>query len=336
MQTCTPSFQPGTAPQLSTSDLWSAIHQLSTGEGSVRARMKAFRNAFSFAVPTPGDIAAIHRFAGAGGLCEVAAGRGLWARLLQESGLAVDASDTAATKTGFSAYRSGYSDLLHRHAFFPVRKAKAADAAAATTARTLLLIWPPNETAVASASLKAFRGDQLVYVGEGFDPFNSDGYKAPSSCTADPAFFAWVDANWRLVGRRPGSGWCDIYDNVCFFRRRARPRIRPAISLRPETPAAVAKEYRAAVAGSGQAVALADLIGVVDLLGEFADPETVLEVVADFFAARNVAAESGFTGAGEPEFAPELTRLAGACSPDPAEQGRVLLELYGVIHAEIF
>ena len=171
------------------------------------ARRDHFRATFSYAVPTPRAVSRIAAFAGDGGVCEVGAGRALWARLLRDHGVRVDATDYAAEAGGISNAKSGYFNQSP-HLFHPVRQAFARRAAAETEARTLMMIWPPYGNPVASLSLEAFRGDQLVYIGE-------DRH----GCTADDAFFDQLESGWERVGGVGIPRWGRLQDRVNLYRR---------------------------------------------------------------------------------------------------------------------
>lgn len=168
---------------------------------------KAFRDTFGYAIPTPRAVARIAEFAGPGGVCEIGAGRALWARLLGDHGIAVDATDHAIEEGGISKAKAGYFDSSP-HVFHPVRCEFARRAAEATDAKTLMMVWPPYGLAVASLSLAAFRGDRLVYIGE-------DRH----GCTGDDAFFDLLDAEWQRVGGVGIPNWGHLSDRVHLYRR---------------------------------------------------------------------------------------------------------------------
>ena len=151
---------------------------------------RTFRYLFSYGIPSKAAILGIGDFAGGQPICEVGAGRGLWAKLLTAAGVAVDATDHAVTPEGLSRKKSGYFDES-RHLFHPVRTAFARQAAAAVTA------------------LYAFRGDRLVYVGT-----------TRGGCTADDSFFDRLASDWTLDRELPIPTWDGIGDRVQLYRRR--------------------------------------------------------------------------------------------------------------------
>lgn len=171
-------------------------------------RRMAFRRLFSYAIPTPSAVAGIAAFAGAGGVCEVAAGRGLWARLINEAGSPVEATDCAMTDRGFANEKSGYFDASP-HVFFPVRQDIAHNAAACTEKQTLLLVWPPYDTPVAAVALEAFRGNQLVFIGE-----------TRGGCTGGDDFFDALDQGWERGGAIAIPRWETSHDAAHFYCRK--------------------------------------------------------------------------------------------------------------------
>ena len=71
----------------------------------------------------------------------------------------------------------------------------------------LLLGWPPMSPMAVNA-LAAFRGERVVYVGEG-----------PGGCTANRAFFAALAGGWTRTGRQRPVRWPNIFDRASVWDR---------------------------------------------------------------------------------------------------------------------
>ena len=115
-------------------------------------------------------------------LCSVGAGTGFWERLLAERLLAhVEAWDLNPPRDGENTYN-------HEVEYFPIQKCSSAAFASSRTTDTsmLFLNWPPYDDPMATEALKAFKGNVLVYVGEGF-----------GGCTGDDEFHSIIGEEWE-------------------------------------------------------------------------------------------------------------------------------------------
>lgn len=135
------------------------------------------RKRYSWAVP---DEAALKTIAehSPGGVMEIGAGGGYWAMLLQQRGVDVIAYDPAPPGLSESQWHSG-------RAWTAVRVGDHLKAADHPT-RALLLCWPSYDEPWAALAIRAYRGDTVIYIGEG-----------PGGCTGDDAMHA-------LLGERSG------------------------------------------------------------------------------------------------------------------------------------
>lgn len=75
---------------------------------------------------------------------------------------------------------------------------------------TLLLCWPWYQSAMAYWSLRNFRGNQLIYIGE------QDG------CTGDAQFSRLLDRRWKRVLEQPIPVWWGMHDWLMVYERRRR------------------------------------------------------------------------------------------------------------------
>lgn len=147
---------------------------------------------FAWGIP---DERALSIVAAHSPIVEVGAGTGYWARLLEDRGADVIATD----RLELGGHWQGvlWTDVLERD---------AAEAAAAHPDRALLMVWPYGEMAV--DALDAYRGDTLIYVGEG-----NGGACAPSE------FFARLRLGWIPVAEVPVPQWFGLHDYLSVWRR---------------------------------------------------------------------------------------------------------------------
>jgi hypothetical protein len=167
---------------------------------------ETFRRTYAYAVPTPDVIARIAAFAD-GPIIEIGAGRGLWARLIQLAGGTVRVTDEAADG-GNMLSTNHYHHLREGQTWTPVERVDAVTAARDATEPTLLTVWPSYAMSWAHQALVAFKGERVVYVGEGYD-----------GCTADDAFHEELGVRWTLVDELAIPQWDGLHDRVYLYRR---------------------------------------------------------------------------------------------------------------------
>lgn len=136
-------------------------------------------------------------------LLDPLAGTGYWAYLLGQVGVEVFASDLRPPHPE--------SDLNIWHAMVEqhvlVKEENAAEAMIISEpGDTLLLSWPPASP-VAEETLKAFRGNQMIYIGE------------TSSTCASAEFWALVAVNWHAIGGHTPVQFEHMHDHVTVWSR---------------------------------------------------------------------------------------------------------------------
>jgi hypothetical protein len=138
---------------------------------------------FAYAVPTDAALSAIRALGMP--VLEIGAGTGYWAAVLQQRGVAVTAYDVAppspnmalAPDAGMNAYHAGVpcwtevkqggaSVAAHRPPNRPSGVDLAPTSSTSSSAYALMLCYPPPQSAMALESLRCFRGDAVVYIGE--------------------------------------------------------------------------------------------------------------------------------------------------------------------------
>jgi|SRR5579859_160419 len=74
--------------------------------------------------------------------------------------------------------------------------------------RTLFLCWPPYGGSMATECLEHYKGDRLIYIGEG-----------QGGCNADDNFFAALEKDWEEVASHRPIQWEAIHDWVTVYDR---------------------------------------------------------------------------------------------------------------------
>lgn len=162
-----------------------------------------FVNEASWAIPDIEAIETIADFIGDKIALEVGAGNALWAALLknqfQEKGLngTIIATDDFSWPNQYNCYTE-------------VENLKAEDAVnERPETDVLILIWPPYSKPMAFESLKSFKGDYVVYIGEG-----------EGGCTGDDNFHQCLSDEWENTNGHCIRQWSGINDYISFYIRK--------------------------------------------------------------------------------------------------------------------
>ena len=152
---------------------------------------------FAFAVP---DQVALDCVASFGPVVEVGAGTGYWSWLLRQMSVDVVAYDTRPP------------DSTHNGYFAPVfwtrvELGRGQDVVQQHPDRTLLLCWP-NMDDFALHTLAAYRGNRLIYVGEG-----------EGGCTATDDFHEELNEHWDLAAVVEIPQWPGLHDLLFVYER---------------------------------------------------------------------------------------------------------------------
>jgi hypothetical protein len=118
--------------------------------------------AYAFALPTDEALGAIAGVS-PGGVVELGAGTGFWARLLADRGVDVAAFDVAPPPSAQNRWFAGVTP------WYPVRPGDES-VAEGHASRTLLLVWPTRNEDWAAAAVERYTsagGQCVVFVGEG-------------------------------------------------------------------------------------------------------------------------------------------------------------------------
>ena len=199
-----------------------------------RAGIVAMRNysiaRYAFAIPTDQALDGI-RLRSPGGVVEIGAGTGYWARALDQRGVDVEAFDIEPAPSPANTWFAGTPP------WYPVQRADH-NVAGDRPGRTLLIVWPTKNEVWASAAVERYfeaGGACVAYVGEG-----------PGGHTGDDVFHALlgelvtcvqctyglmtspcicgVSARWSRSETIVLPHWTGYNDDLHLYTRRPPPR----------------------------------------------------------------------------------------------------------------
>ena len=148
--------------------------------------MRRFRQRYAYAVPNAAALEAIAAFSEGRPILEIGAGAAYWAYLLQQRGVHVEPFDVARLEGKKNTYWS-YKDAVAPQSWTAVAEGDVHVVPARSATRTLMLIWPPENDAMAYDALRLHRGDRVVFVGKTDDD------------TGSKAFFELLAHEWDLA-----------------------------------------------------------------------------------------------------------------------------------------
>lgn len=146
---------------------------------------------YAHAIPCDGIIDQIVKLSP---IIEMGAGNGYWAKLISDAGgdiIAIDNGETTEwTKTWFEILK-GTPRLLHKY-----------------TERTLMLCWPPLMSNMAFNSLRHYKGNTVIHIGEG-----------QHGCTGNNAFYELLEEQYELEREVQPPQWPGIHDYFEVWKR---------------------------------------------------------------------------------------------------------------------
>jgi len=156
---------------------------------------------FSYAIPHSSTLFALSlRLKGYKNILEVGAGSGLWTYLL--SGL----HDVPIRATDILDASYSYD---RRYKYLPIEKLDSVASIEKYDPEVLMMVWAPLGTSMAYESLKAFKGNLLVWIGE------SNG-----GCTGNADFFTELEENWKMIDDIDMTSWRGIHDGCSIWHRK--------------------------------------------------------------------------------------------------------------------
>jgi hypothetical protein len=158
-----------------------------------------FVQKYTWAIPTEGALALLARYSP---IVEMGAGTGLWASMLAARGADVVAFDAEPP----NIVKNHWHDRTE--IFFPVQPGTP-EVLANFPDRSLFLCWPPYNTAMASECLDYYRGQHVLYIGEG-----------KWGCTATDDFHETLENDFNMIEYTDIPQWNGIHDRVEAWRRK--------------------------------------------------------------------------------------------------------------------
>lgn len=169
---------------------------------------------YGFAIPTGKVIEKLRKY---GPFIEIGAGTGYWTYELRQAGIPAIATDLKPVdekhprKKGSDNenWEDGRNVYPFQRNWVNVVPLDASAAARAFDDWTLLTVWPCYKERWAARALLNYRGNTVVYVGEGH-----------GGCTADDLFHKILDKHWEeteviMIPTHPG-----IHDNLYVYKRK--------------------------------------------------------------------------------------------------------------------
>ena len=165
---------------------------------------------YSWAVPSKIAIRSIEKFVKNDRIIEVSAGYGLWAKLISDIGIEIIATDIINEEDGkrfhyipeniqyINMEQLDYLSALKKYNNFEV----------------LMMLWPIYDDSLAYNSLKEFKGDKFIYIGE-----------TQGGCNGDNKFFNLLDKEWEEVEMIIIPQWYGIHDYLCLYERKNNPNL---------------------------------------------------------------------------------------------------------------
>lgn len=160
------------------------------------------RRRYSWAVPDEKLAKAILDVSGPE-VVEMAAGTGYWAHYLEQFDIDVLAYDIQSKRDGYCTPNTYYHEVLEGDYSILDNH----------SGRALLLCWPPYDISYAYDCLMAYKGNYLIYIGEGH-----------GGCCADNAFFEELDKNWDVVYTNYDTiNWWFVHSYDVIYKRKGMP-----------------------------------------------------------------------------------------------------------------
>ena len=195
---------------------------------TIQAGLRQLRLYYSFSIPSEEALEVIGEF---GPICEVGAGAGYWASLLEERGTDIIAYDIQPYSDDLdsrvlNALRESIEcnskedreylwEYLEDHnrpwqcyrSFFPVRECEPDFTPPAD--RTLFISWPVYDDPMANDTLNRYDGDTFIYIGE-----------PPGYACANDDFFENLEESWEEHRSVDILKLYGMYDYMEVYKRR--------------------------------------------------------------------------------------------------------------------
>lgn len=164
----------------------------------------AFTDTYAWTITAPDTVAFVVEHLGQAAI-DPLAGSGYWTYLLRQASVNVLASDKAPAGSGIkNHWHNGTAWVGDIHTLDAVESV-----ARAAKERTLLLSWPPYGEPIGTDVIAAYRGDRIVYIGEG-----------EGGCCGDDDMFALLGKEWVEVAEHAPVQWMGMHDFITVYDRK--------------------------------------------------------------------------------------------------------------------
>lgn len=152
---------------------------------------------YSWAIPTEKAIKELCKYSP---LIEIGAGTGYWGSLIKKMGGIITCYDQYLLDKNYYKHTTHYTKIY---------KGDESVLNNISSKINLFLCWPPYDKPMAKNCLCVFKGDYLVYIGEGYD-----------GCTGDDEFHIELEKKWEEINVINIPQWFGIHDYMCIYKRK--------------------------------------------------------------------------------------------------------------------
>lgn len=157
---------------------------------------------YAWTITDPGSVFFVAEHAD-GKLFDPMAGTGYWAHMLRQLGVDVICYDREPPAE--NPWHKGHKP------FGDITQMDCVESARLHPDRAMLLSWPPYGSSTGAMAIKAYRGNKIIFVGDG-----------RGGCTGDGKMFDLLDKRWKRIANHRPVQWWGIHDLITVYRRRGR------------------------------------------------------------------------------------------------------------------
>lgn len=158
-----------------------------------------FSKHLAWAVPSKEAIQKIKEFVGGLRVLEIGAGLGLWAKLLQDEGVDIIATDSVAKRKQYFKVSTTFTEVHDLNNIQALKKFPDRE--------VVMLCWPPYSDEMGYQTLRNFDGEKFVLIGEG-----------PGGCCGDDQFWEFLNIKYQHIEDVEIPQWYGLHDRLCFYQ----------------------------------------------------------------------------------------------------------------------